>query len=133
MLAFGKDATDVHFATSSATFANNADIQDPIIRKQKEDDAEYKLKKFISDLTGTSISQVKIIDGVREGEELLTADCQLPQEDKNRCKRRPNAVGRSNNNHRYEVQDSHCHEIRAISLERQKHWPHHGKRSDTAE
>ena len=83
MLAFGKDATDVHFATSSATFVNNADIQDPIIRKQKEDDAEYKLKKFISDLTGTSISQVKIIDGVREGEELLNADCQLPQEDKN--------------------------------------------------
>ena len=83
MLAFGMDAKDVRFATSSATFANNADIQDPVVRQQKEEQAKQDLQKFISDLTGTSIPQVKVIDGVREGEELLTADCPLPEEDKN--------------------------------------------------
>lgn len=83
MLAFGMDATDVRFATSSATFVNNEDIQDPVIRKQKEDKARLELQTFISNLTGTSIDQVKIVDGVREGEELLTTDCTLPEEDKN--------------------------------------------------
>ena len=82
MLAFGMDAKDVRFATSSATFANNADIQDPVIRKQKEEQAKRELQTFISDLTGTSIPQVKVIDGIREGEELLTANCPLPEEDK---------------------------------------------------
>ena len=82
MLAFGMDAKDVHFATSSATFANNADIQDPVVRKQKEEQAKLELQTFISDLTGTSIPQVKVVDGVREGEELLTAECPLPEEDR---------------------------------------------------
>lgn len=83
MLAFGMDATDVRFATSSATFANNADIEDPEVRKQKEDQAKLELQTFISDLTGTSVHQVKVVDGVREGEELLTSECPLPEEDKN--------------------------------------------------
>ena len=83
MLAFGMSAKDVRFATSSATFANNADIKDPVVRKQKEVQARRELQTFISDLTGTSIPQVKVIDGIREGEELLTAKCPLPEEDKN--------------------------------------------------
>lgn len=82
MLAFGMDAKDVRFATSSATFSNNADIQDPVVRKQKEEQAKLELQTFISDLTGTSIPQVKVVDGVREGEELLTAECPLPEEDR---------------------------------------------------
>lgn len=84
MLAFGMDAKDVRFATSSATFANNEDIQDPVVRKQKEEQAKLELQTFISDLTGTSIPQVKVVDGVREGEELLTDACPLPEEDRNR-------------------------------------------------
>ena len=86
MLAFGMDAKDVRFATSSATFANNADIQDEDLRKKMEEKAKLELQTFISDLTGTSIPQVKVVDGVREGEELLTAACPLPEEDKNRWK-----------------------------------------------
>lgn len=86
MLAFGMDAQDVRFATSSATFANNADIQDEDLRKKMEEKAKLELQTFISDLTGTSIPQVKVVDGDRKGEELLTAACPLPEEDKNRWK-----------------------------------------------
>lgn len=68
MIAFDMDAQDVHFATSSATFANG-DTEEQI-KKGKLD-----LKKFISDLTGTSLDQVKVIDGKREGEELLGQNC----------------------------------------------------------
>ena len=86
MLAFGMDAKEVRFATSSATFANNADIQDEVLRKIMEEKAKQELKRFISDLTGTSVQQVKVVDGVREGEELLTEECPLSEEDKNRWK-----------------------------------------------
>ncbi|MCF0186194.1 MAG: DEAD/DEAH box helicase, partial [Bacteroidaceae bacterium] len=82
MLAFGMNAKDVHFATSSATFANTADIEDKKLREQKEKQARLDLQTFISDLTGTSIPQVKVIEGVREGEELLTDTCPLPETDK---------------------------------------------------
>ena len=75
MIAFDMDAKDIRFATSSATFANG----DTEEQKAK---AELDLKKFISDLTGTSLNQVRVIDGVREGEEQLGQDCPLPQEDK---------------------------------------------------
>lgn len=85
MLAFGMEAKDVHFATSSATFVNNADIEDPVERKQKEEQAELQLKTFISDLTGTSIPQVKVIDGRREGEDLLDSR-DLSAADKERWK-----------------------------------------------
>ena len=85
MLAFGMDAKDVRFATSSATFVNNADIEDPAERENKEKQAELQLKTFISDLTGTSVPQVKVIDGQREGEDLLES-CDLPADDKERWK-----------------------------------------------
>lgn len=75
MIAFDMDAKDIRFATSSATFANG----DTEEQKAK---AEKDLKKFISDLTGTSINQVKVIDGEREGEELLGENSNLPEEDK---------------------------------------------------
>lgn len=75
MIAFDMDAKDIRFATSSATFANG----DTEEQKAK---AEHDLKKFISDLTGTSLNQVRVIDGVREGEEQLGQDCPLPEEDK---------------------------------------------------
>ena len=80
MIAFDMDAQNVRFATSSATFANG----DTEEQKAK---AEQDLKKFISDLTGTSLNQVKVIDGIREGEELLGQDCGLPDEDKRLWKR----------------------------------------------
>ena len=82
MLAFGVDAQNVRFATSSATFVNNEDIQDPELRKQKEKEARLQLQKFISDLTGTSIPQVKVIGGDREGEDLLETRS-IPDTDKN--------------------------------------------------
>ena len=80
MIAFDMDAQNVRFATSSATFANG----DTEEQKAK---AELDLKKFISDLTGTGLNQVKVIDGIREGEELLGQDCDLPDEDKKLWKR----------------------------------------------
>jgi DEAD/DEAH box helicase domain-containing protein len=57
LLAFNKDARDVHFATSSATFGNGADPTEE----------EKKLKAFIAGITGTSTQQVRVIDGKREG------------------------------------------------------------------
>lgn len=83
MIAFGKDAKDVRFATSSATFAN-ADPNEPAeVRRAKELEGEKKLKEFISDLTGTAYDQVKVVGGVREGEELLPT-ANIPAEDKTR-------------------------------------------------
>lgn len=83
MIAFGKDAKDVRFATSSATFAN-ADPNEPAeVRRAKELEGENKLKEFISDLTGTAFGQVKVVGGVREGEELLPT-ANIPAEDKTR-------------------------------------------------
>ncbi len=55
LLAFGVDAKDVHFATSSATFGNGTDD-------------ELRLREFISGITGTDIEQVKAIGGERVGE-----------------------------------------------------------------
>ena len=83
MIAFGKDAKDVRFATSSATFAN-ADPNEPAeVRRAKEIEGEKKLKEFISDLTGTAFDQIKVVGGVREGEELLPT-ANIPAEDKTR-------------------------------------------------
>lgn len=55
-LAFGVKATDIRFATSSATFGNG-----------EAGDEDEKLRKFISGITGTSESQVKVIKGERRG------------------------------------------------------------------
>lgn len=58
LLAFGVDATDIHFATSSATFGNGAD-------PEREED---QLRDFISGITGTKKNQVRVIGGKRVGE-----------------------------------------------------------------
>lgn len=50
--AFNVKATDIRFATSSATFGNGKDD-------------EEKLRKFIADMTGTSAKQVVVIGGHR--------------------------------------------------------------------
>lgn len=58
LLAFNVDACDVRFATSSATFGNGED-------KEKD---KKELREFISGITGITPNQVKVIDGVRIGE-----------------------------------------------------------------
>lgn len=83
MIAFGVDAKDVRFATSSATFANADPNEAEETRKRKEQESEEKLKEFISDLTGINLDQVKVIGGVREGEELLSS-ADIPEEDKSK-------------------------------------------------
>lgn len=57
MIAFGMDPRLVRFATSSATFGNGSDPTS----------ADNALKKFISDITGTTIHQIEIIKGERQG------------------------------------------------------------------
>ena len=81
MIAFDMDAKDVHFATSSATFANYSGEEDPEVRKKKEEEAKLQLQTFISKLTGTSINQVNVIDGDREGIESLNTSS-IPDSDK---------------------------------------------------
>lgn len=83
VLAFGVKAENIRFATSSATFTNSADIIDPIERTAKEAQAKLDLQTFISALTGTSIPQVEVISGEREGICAL-ASCALPDVDKSR-------------------------------------------------
>jgi hypothetical protein len=58
LLAFNVSATNVHFATSSATFGNGKDD-------------EEKLREFIAGITGTSLKQVKAIGGKRVGEDYI--------------------------------------------------------------
>ena len=64
LLAFNVNATDIRFATSSATFGN-ADT--PEKAKEEED----KLKEFISGITGTTKEQVRVIGGRRLGEDSI--------------------------------------------------------------
>ena len=61
LLAFGVPASEVRFATSSATFGNGAD-------PKKE---EQQLQKFISGITGVRSDQVEVIGGKRVGEDCL--------------------------------------------------------------
>lgn len=60
LIAFGKEAREIRFATSSATFGN---------AKTEEEKAKAKadLQKFISDLTGTTVAQVQVVGGERTG------------------------------------------------------------------
>lgn len=58
LLAFGVDAKNIHFATSSATFGNGED-------KDKE---EKELKEFIAGITGTGTNQIDVVGGERIGE-----------------------------------------------------------------
>jgi hypothetical protein len=57
ILAFGVKASDIRFATSSATFGNGSDPQGE----------EKKLKEFIAGITGLYTDQVKVVDGKRVG------------------------------------------------------------------
>ena len=54
LLAFNVKATNIRFATSSATFSNG-------------DDADEKLIEFIAGITGLNKDQINIKDGEREG------------------------------------------------------------------
>ena len=58
LLAFGVDAKDVRFATSSATFGNGED-------QEKE---EKELKDFIAGITGLRQDQIEVVGGTRIGE-----------------------------------------------------------------
>ncbi|MBD5427331.1 MAG: DEAD/DEAH box helicase, partial [Treponema sp.] len=70
LLAFDLTASEIRFATSSATLGN-AKTEDERL-KMTED-----LKKFISDLTGLDLSQIEVVGGKRKGEETLpdNEDC----------------------------------------------------------
>lgn len=60
MMAFNVDPSDIRFATSSATFAND---DDPTAKDANEE----KLRGFIAGLTGLDCNQVRIVDGKRNG------------------------------------------------------------------
>lgn len=64
LLAFDLEASDVRFATSSATLGNPKTPEEKI-------EMEEKLKTFISDLTGLPIDNLKVIGGERKGEETI--------------------------------------------------------------
>ena len=65
-LAFDVDATDIRFATSSATFGSGPD-------------GEKLLREFIAGITGTKEEQVRVIGGSRIGEDKIPSG-----EDENR-------------------------------------------------
>ncbi len=62
LLAFNVNATDIRFATSSATFGNAKTLEE-------KQDEQNKLKTFISGITGLDSEQVEVIDGKRTGED----------------------------------------------------------------
>ena len=78
LIAFGRDASDIHFATSSATFGNTSS-EDPIEAKRLQKLEEEKLKAFISGITGVNPGQVVAIGGERSGEEFI------PEGEDSRC------------------------------------------------
>lgn len=68
LLAFGVEARNIRFATSSATFGNADAIADPKERKKAKEEDERKLKEFIAGITGTSARQIEVVGGERIGE-----------------------------------------------------------------
>lgn len=64
LLAFDLTASDIRFATSSATLGNAKTEEE---RKKMNED----LRKFISDLTGLDLPQIEVIGGQRKGEETI--------------------------------------------------------------
>lgn len=64
LLAFDLTASEIRFATSSATLGNAKTEKER--QKMTED-----LRKFISDLTGLEMSQIEVIGGQRKGEETI--------------------------------------------------------------
>lgn len=61
LLAFGQDAKDIRFATSSATFGNGAN----------PGEEERQLRQFIANMTGLDCEQVRVVDGERVGEDSI--------------------------------------------------------------
>lgn len=57
MIAYEKNPREIRFAASSATLGN----------KDDEKEKEAVMKKFISDITGTSTEQIEVIDGMQIG------------------------------------------------------------------
>lgn len=72
LLAFGVNANDVHFATSSATFGNG----------ENAEEETRQLKKFISGITGVRTNQIEVVGGERIGEKEIPNN-----EDKHRWER----------------------------------------------
>ena len=70
LIAFGRDASDIHFATSSATFGNTSSENPKEAKKLREEEME-KLKDFIAGITGINRGQVEAIGGERNGEEFI--------------------------------------------------------------
>ena len=66
LLAFNLTASEIRFATSSATLGNAKTEEERL--KMTED-----LRKFISDLTGLELSQIVVVGGKRKGEETIPA------------------------------------------------------------
>ena len=64
LLAFDLTASEIRFATSSATLGNAKTEEERI--KMTED-----LRKFISDLTGLELNQIEVVGGNRKGEETV--------------------------------------------------------------
>ena len=64
LLAFNLTASEIRFATSSATLGNAKTEEERL--KMTED-----LRKFISDLTGLELSQIVVVGGKRKGEETI--------------------------------------------------------------
>ena len=67
ILAYGVNAQDIRFATSSATFGNASTPEEIEIET-------LKLRNFIANLTGLGVDQVRAIGGKRIGEEKLSKD-----------------------------------------------------------
>ena len=72
LLAFGVNAQDVHFATSSATFGNG----------ENAEEENRQLKEFIAGITGIRLDQVEVVSGDRIGENEIPDN-----EDKHRWER----------------------------------------------
>ncbi len=70
LIAFGRDASDIHFATSSATFGNTSS-EDPEEAKRLQALEMEKLRDFIAGITGINRDQVEAIGGERNGEEFI--------------------------------------------------------------
>ena len=70
LIAFGRDARDIRFATSSATFGNTSS-EDPEEFKRLQEQEKERLKTFIAGITGLNRDQVEAIGGERSGEEFI--------------------------------------------------------------
>lgn len=65
LLAFDVKAEDVRFATSSATFGNAG-------TSEEAEQEKTKLRTFIGGITGLPVDRIAVVDGERNGEEVIT-------------------------------------------------------------